>query len=173
MVARHEALRASFCWNAGEGMLQIIHRPGNTEVDYLDWSREPQDSHEERLQALLKREREAGFDLLNQAPFHLRLIRVGEARYWFMMSNHHILIDAWCRSLLMSDFFEIYSALGERRAPQLATPPRYREYINWLQQQDLQQANTWWQHNLQGLEQTTYIPTDRPLLREHARACGR
>ncbi|MQU57095.1 amino acid adenylation domain-containing protein [Pseudomonas helleri] len=172
VVARHEALRASFCWNAGEGMLQIIHRPGNTEVDYLDWSREPQDSHEERLQALLKREREAGFDLLNQAPFHLRLIRVGEARYWFMMSNHHILIDAWCRSLLMSDFFEIYSALGERRAPQLATPPRYREYINWLQQQDLQQANTWWQHNLQGLEQTTYIPTDRPLLREHAGASG-
>ena len=172
VVARHEALRASFCWNAGEGMLQIIHRPGNTEVDYLDWSREPQDSHEERLQALLKREREAGFDLLNQAPFHLRLIRVGEARYWFMMSNHHILIDAWCRSLLMSDFFEIYSALGEGRAPQLATPPRYREYIGWLQQQDLQQANAWWQRNLQGFERTTYIPTDRPLLREHAGASG-
>jgi hypothetical protein len=71
------------------------------------------------LQALLKKEREAGFDLLNQAPFHLRLIRVGAARYWFMMSNHHILIDAWCRSLLMNDFFEIYMALGEGREAQL------------------------------------------------------
>ena len=172
VVARHEALRASFCWNAGEGMLQIIHRPGTTGVDYLDWSNEPQDGHEERLQALLKREREAGFDLLNQAPFHLRLICLGEARYWFMMSNHHILIDAWCRSLLMSDFFEIYSALGEQRAPQLATPPRYRDYISWLQQQDLQQANAWWQRNLQGFEQTTYIPSDRPFLREHAGDSG-
>ena len=172
VVARHEALRASFCWNAGEHMLQIIHRPGTTAVDYQDWSDAPQEGHEARLQALLKQEREAGFDLLNQAPFHLRLIRVGEARYWFMMSNHHILIDAWCRSLLMSDFFEIYSALGEGRTPQLALAPRYRDYIGWLQQQNLQQANQWWQRNLQGFEHTTYIPSDRPFLREHAGDSG-
>ncbi|MFI8376818.1 non-ribosomal peptide synthetase [Pseudomonas helleri] len=172
VIARHEALRASFCWNVGEQMLQIIHRPGATAIDFLDWRGEPQDSHEPRLQALLKAEREAGFDLLNQAPFHLRLIRVDEARYWFMMSNHHILIDAWCRSLLMSDFFEIYSALGENRTAQLAAPPRYRDYIGWLQRQDLQQANGWWQRNLQGFEQTTYIPSDRPFLREHAGDSG-
>ena len=172
VIARHEALRASFCWNVGEQMLQIIHRPGATAIDFLDWRSEPQDSHEPRLQALLKEEREAGFDLLNQAPFHLRLIRVDEARYWFMMSNHHILIDAWCRSLLMSDFFEIYSALGENRTAQLAAPPRYRDYIGWLHRQDLQQANGWWQRNLQGFEQTTYIPSDRPFLREHAGDSG-
>jgi hypothetical protein len=37
VVARHEALRASFSWNVGEAMLQIIHKPGNTPVDYQDW----------------------------------------------------------------------------------------------------------------------------------------
>ena len=172
VIARHEALRASFCWSVGEAMLQIIHRPGTPAIDYLDWSAEPEEGHEARLQALHKQEREAGFDLLNQAPFHLRLIRLGAERYWFMMSNHHILIDAWCRSLLMSDFFEIYSALGEGRDPQLNVPPRYRDYIGWLQRQDLQQANAWWQRNLQGFEQTTPIPSDRPFLREHAGDSG-
>src|SRR5690606_8606873 len=83
VVARHEALRASFCWNAGEGMLQIIHKPGTTPIDYQDWSADPQADHEARLQALHKQEREAGFELLQQAPFHLRLIRVGQAQYWF------------------------------------------------------------------------------------------
>ncbi|SFX03153.1 non-ribosomal peptide synthase domain TIGR01720/amino acid adenylation domain-containing protein [Pseudomonas sp. NFACC49-2] len=168
VVSRHEALRASFCWNVGEEMLQIIHKPGNTPVDYLDWREVPGDQQEDRLQALLKREREAGFDLLNQAPFHLRLIRVGEARYWFMMSNHHILIDAWCRSLLMDDFFEIYTALGENREPRLAVPPRYRDYIGWLQHRSLAEARQWWKHNLEGFERTTPIPADRPFLREHA-----
>ncbi|KAF1021514.1 MAG: Linear gramicidin synthase subunit B [Pseudomonas sp.] len=168
VVARHEALRASFCWNVGEDMLQVIHKPGSTPVEYLDWSTTPENEQEPRLQALLKQEREAGFDLLNQAPFHLRLIRVGEARYWFMMSNHHILIDAWCRSLLMNDFFEIYMALGEGRDAQLATPPRYRDYIAWLQRQNLAEAKQWWQRNLQGFERTTPIPSDRPFLREHA-----
>ncbi|WPO00925.1 non-ribosomal peptide synthetase [Pseudomonas sp. MUP55] len=172
VIARHEALRASFCWNVGEDMLQVIHTPGSTPIEYLDWSADPESEQEPRLQALLKREREAGFDLLNQAPFHLRLIRVGEARYWFMMSNHHILIDAWCRSLLMNDFFEIYLALGEGRQAQLATPPRYRDYIAWLQRQDLNEARQWWQRNLQGFERTTPIPSDRPFLREHAGHSG-
>ncbi|WP_426178428.1 non-ribosomal peptide synthetase [Pseudomonas sp. TWRC1-2] len=172
VIARHEALRASFCWNVGEDMLQVIHKPGSTPIEYLDWSAEPESEQEPRLQALLKAEREAGFDLLNQAPFHLRLIRVGEARYWFMMSNHHILIDAWCRSLLMNDFFEIYMAMGEGREAQLATPPRYRDYIAWLQRQNLAEARQWWQHNLQGFERTTPIPSDRPFLREHAGHSG-
>ncbi|RFD27035.1 non-ribosomal peptide synthetase [Pseudomonas sp. GL93] len=172
VIARHEALRASFCWNVGEDMLQVIHKPGSTPIEYLDWSADPQDEQEPRLQALLKAEREAGFDLLNQAPFHLRLIRVGEARYWFMMSNHHILIDAWCRSLLMNDFFDIYTALGEGRDAQLATPPRYRDYIAWLQRQNLNEARQWWQRNLQGFERTTPIPSDRPFLREHAGGSG-
>ncbi|KWV68491.1 non-ribosomal peptide synthetase [Pseudomonas paracarnis] len=172
VIARHEALRASFCWNVGEDMLQVIHKPGSTPIEYLDWSADPQDEQEPRLQALLKAEREAGFDLLNQAPFHLRLIRVAEARYWFMMSNHHILIDAWCRSLLMNDFFDIYTALGEGRDAQLAAPPRYRDYIAWLQRQDLNEARQWWQQNLQGFERATPIPSDRPFLREHAGGSG-
>ncbi|MEJ5282917.1 non-ribosomal peptide synthetase [Pseudomonas sp. MYb541] len=172
VIARHEALRASFCWNVGEDMLQVIHKPGSTPIEYLDWSNDPQSEQEPRLQALLKQEREAGFDLLNQAPFHLRLIRVGAERYWFMMSNHHILIDAWCRSLLMNDFFELYMALGEGRDPQLATPPRYRDYIAWLQRQNLNEARQWWQQNLQGFERTTPVPSDRPFLREHAGHSG-
>ncbi|WP_314385526.1 non-ribosomal peptide synthetase [Pseudomonas brenneri] len=172
VIARHEALRASFCWNVGEDMLQVIHKPGSTPIEYLDWSTVPETEQEPRLQALLKNEREAGFDLLNQAPFHLRLIRVGEARYWFMMSNHHILIDAWCRSLLMNDFFDIYMALGEGREAQLAAPPRYRDYIAWLQRQNLAEARQWWQQNLQGFERTTPIPSDRPFMREHAGHSG-
>ncbi len=172
VIARHEALRASFCWNVGEEMLQVIHKPGSTPIEYLDWSDIAETEQEPKLQALLKTEREAGFDLLNQAPFHLRLIRVGAARYWFMMSNHHILIDAWCRSLLMNDFFEIYSALGEGREAQLAVPPRYRDYIGWLQRQSLAEARQWWKTNLQGFERTTPIPSDRPFLRDHAGDSG-
>ncbi|WP_265533556.1 non-ribosomal peptide synthetase [Pseudomonas saponiphila] len=172
VVARHEALRASFCWNVGEDMLQVIHKPGRTPIEFLDWSAVPEAEQEPKLQALHKQEREAGFDLLNQAPFHLRLIRVGAARYWFMMSNHHILIDAWCRSLLMNDFFEIYTALGEGREAQLAAPPRYRDYIGWLQHQSLSEARQWWRHNLEGFERTTPIPSDRPFLREHAGDSG-
>ncbi|WP_459206114.1 non-ribosomal peptide synthase/polyketide synthase [Pseudomonas sp. MLB6B] len=168
VVARHEALRASFSWNAGEAMLQIIHKPGAVQVDYQDWRELDVDAQEARLQALHKAEREAGFALLETPPFHLRLVRVDEARYWFMMSNHHILIDAWCRSLLMNDFFVIYQALGAGQPAQLPPPPRYRDYIGWLQHQDLDEARQWWQRNLAGFERATALPSDRPLRNDHA-----
>ncbi|MFG0865781.1 non-ribosomal peptide synthetase [Pseudomonas sp. FYR_7] len=168
VVARHEALRASFSWNSGEAMLQIIHKPGQLAMDYQDWRDLDDADQEARLQALHKQEREAGFDVLHTPPFHLRLVRVADARYWFMMSNHHILIDAWCRSLLMNDFFEIYQALGEGRQAQLPVPPRYRDYIGWLQRQGLDDARAWWQANLAGFERATALPSDRPLRHEHA-----
>lgn len=95
-------------------------------------------------------------------------MRVADERYWFMMSNHHILIDAWCRSLLMNDFFEVYQALGEGRQAQLPVPPRYRDYIGWLQRQGLDDARAWWQANLAGFERATAIPSDRPLRHDHA-----
>ncbi|WP_437884419.1 non-ribosomal peptide synthase/polyketide synthase [Pseudomonas sp. LRF_L74] len=170
VIARHEALRASFSWSEGEAMLQIIHKAGGTQLDILDWRDLPEAKHEEILQALHKREREAGFDLLREPPFHLRLIRVGEARYWFMMSNHHILIDAWCRGLLMSDFFECYAALGEGHEAKLAAAPRYRDYIAWLGRQDQAASRNWWRATLSGFERPTPLPSDRPILREQGGA---
>jgi hypothetical protein len=104
VVARHEALRASFSWNAARRCCR-----SSTNRATRRWTTRTgaasQTTPRRRLQAL-QAGREAGFDLLSEAPFHLRLVRVADERYWFMMSNHHILIDAWCRSLLMNDFFE-------------------------------------------------------------------
>jgi len=168
VVARHEALRASFVWNAGETMLQVIQRPEPLAVEVLDWRARTAAAQESDLQTLLERERRAGFALLERPPFHLRLIRVAEARYWFIMSNHHILIDAWCRGLLMSDFLDIYAALGEGRAPTLAPAPRYRDYLAWLQRQDHDGSRAWWRATLAGFERPTELPCDRPLLRDHA-----
>jgi amino acid adenylation domain-containing protein/non-ribosomal peptide synthase protein (TIGR01720 family) len=167
VVARHEALRASFCWSAGEQMLQIIHRGDGDGVEFLDWSQLPADQHESRLQVLLERERLAGFTLLERPPLHLRLIRLAPDRHWFIMSNHHILIDAWCRSIMMGDFMAIYKALGEGCQAPLATPPRYREFIAWLHHQGLENSRQYWRQSLAGFARPTFIPSDRPILHEN------
>ncbi|MDE1165525.1 MAG: non-ribosomal peptide synthase/polyketide synthase [Pseudomonas sp.] len=167
VVARHEALRASFCWSAGEQMLQIIHRGDGDGVEFLDWSALPAEQHEERLQTLLETERLAGFNLLERPPLHLRLICLAPEQYWFIMSNHHILIDAWCRSIMMGDFFAIYKALEQGEQAKLATPPRYREFIAWLHHQGLEQSQQYWRQALAGFARPTFIPSDRPILHDN------
>ncbi|HWK51706.1 MAG TPA: condensation domain-containing protein, partial [Steroidobacter sp.] len=168
VVARHEALRASFCWDAGGAMVQIIHRDVMEGVQFLDWSTLPASQHESQLQALLQAERAAGFDLLERPPLRLRLIRLAPERHWFIMSNHHILIDAWCRSLLMGDFLEIYRALGEGTEPVLTAPPRYREFIAWLSSRSRTTSRDWWRTALAGFERPTFIPSDRPVQQNSA-----
>jgi hypothetical protein len=153
-------------------MLQIIHRPAaRRRLPGLERCAAGR-ATKRGCKRCSSSEREAGFDLLNQAPFHLRLIRVGEARYWFMMSNHHILIDAWCRSLLMSDFLKSTArwVKAERR-----NWPRRRAIATTspgCNSKTCTRRNQWWQRNLQGFERTTYIPSDRPFLREHAGDSG-
>ncbi|WP_311971042.1 non-ribosomal peptide synthase/polyketide synthase [Pseudomonas baltica] len=167
VVARHEALRASFSWNAGEQMLQVIHRGDGDGVEFLDWSALPAEGHQARLQQLLEAERLAGFALLERPPLRLRLIRLAPEQHWFIMSNHHILIDAWCRSILMGDFMVIYQALEQGVDAQLSTPPRYREFIAWLHHQGLESSQRYWRETLAGFARPTLIPSDRPILHDN------
>ena len=161
VIQRHDALRASFDLDQHGDMLQIIHRHSPLRLDYLDWSARELDQHEADLQRLLEQERQQGFDLLVRPPFSLRLIRRAPQQYWFILSNHHILIDAWCRSLLLQDFFTLYQ--GKPIAPPAA---RYRDFIAWLQEQGEEAAIQAWREELQGVEQPTWLPYDRPPQRQ-------
>ena len=161
VVQRHDALRASFSLDEDGQMLQIIHRDAAPKVQLHDWTERPQAEHEAALQALLAEDRAQGFDLLNSPPFSLRLIRRSAGHYWFILSNHHILIDAWCRSLLLQDFFTLYS--GQHSLPPAA---RYRDFIQWLQEQGESAALNAWTVELEGFEQPTPLPFDRPVRRQ-------
>ena len=161
VVQRHDALRASFSLDDEGQMLQIIHRDAAPQVQLHDWSERPQAEHEAAVQVLLAEDRARGFDLLNTPPFSLRLIRRSAGHYWFILSNHHILIDAWCRSLLLQDFFALYS--GQRSLPPAA---RYRDFIQWLQEQGEREALHAWTLELAGFEQPTPLPFDRAVRRQ-------
>ncbi|MDZ5604327.1 amino acid adenylation domain-containing protein [Pseudomonas sp. RP23018S] len=162
VVQRYEAVRASFLWNTGGELLQVIHRDTPVQVTLLDLSDLPLEQAEARIVTLLREEREAGFDLSREPPIRFQLIKLADHSHRFVMSNHHILIDAWCRSLLMADFFELYHAAREQRPSQLRTPYRFRQFIEWLQAQDPQAAEHFWRTQLNGVEQATALPTDRP-----------
>lgn len=154
VIERHDLLRTGFVWQQERAPVQVVHRRVATPVQHLDWSGIGEAELESRLQALLAEERRQGFDFARPPLLRLRLIRLGERSFHLVQSFHHVLMDAWCRSLLLADFFAHYT--GQRSLP--PSPRPYRDFIAWLQQRDHDAARRYWRAALQGFDTATPLP---------------
>ena len=118
----------------------------------------------------LETTRHRGFEL-SQAPLmRLTLYQVVDEAYEFLWSVHHLLLDAWSVSLLFQDLLTLYVAYCQGEEPTLDRRRPYRDYIAWLQQQDLSQAEAFWRQTLAGFTTPTALGIDRTLAREASQA---
>ncbi|WP_437975236.1 non-ribosomal peptide synthase/polyketide synthase [Sorangium sp. So ce295] len=166
VIERHPALRAAFVWQREGKMLQIIRRGVPSPVELLDWREMGAEEQKRRLFELLRQERQDGFDMGQSPLLRLRLFRLTDTSFLFVHSYHHILIDDWCRSLLLTDFFAVYRAMSEGREVNLPSPPHYREFIAWLLRQDVDGARRYWRETLSGFEAATPIVPERQIAGE-------
>lgn len=158
VVQRHEVLRTSFVWKKQKQPLQVVHKNVELPVDILDWRDLDELTQKQKLARLLQEELVKGFDF-NKAPLmRVRLIRLDEKRYQFVRSYHHILMDAWCFSIIMMDFLAAYRALVAGKKLNLAKPAAYKRYLMWLQKQDQNSALQFWRDKLSGFDTPTAIP---------------
>lgn len=168
VLDRHPILRTSFLWERCSRPHQVVHRRVTLPFEFLDWRALPEDEQKARLEALLGAERKEGFDLSKPPLMRIRLLRLGEERYRLIRSHHHILMDAWCTSLILIDFKEQYEALVHGSAPPERVVPPFRDYIAWLQRQDHAAAERFWRVELQGFTEPTPLVFDRPSAAETA-----
>ena len=157
LIDRQSILRSAFVWKNVEKPLQVVGRHVGLGLEQQDWRGLSLSVQEERFEAYLEADQKAGFNLMKAPVMRLALFRTGERDYKFLWSHHHILMDGWSVSLLLSDFFNLYKAVsgnenhsGERRRP-------YRDYIGWLQQQNLGQAEAFWRRTLKGFDEPTRL----------------
>jgi iturin family lipopeptide synthetase B/iturin family lipopeptide synthetase C len=98
------------------------------------------------------------FDLGRDVLMRVAIIRLAELEYIFIRSNHHILMDGWCRGILNSDFFEIYGCLVNGRQPRLSPVKPYRIFVEWLERQEKEEARNYWKQFLSGYDEAVIIP---------------
>ncbi|RZK99379.1 MAG: amino acid adenylation domain-containing protein, partial [Rubrivivax sp.] len=161
VIAHHEILRTGFVWRADGPPLQVVHREVPSAVTYLDWLGVDEADAEQRIQALLQDELARGFDMARPPLTRLRLIRVRQNLFHAVQSFHHILMDAWCRSLLLQVFFHHYEASPDQPAAELPRPRPFRDFIAWLQRQDDELSRGHWRQTLAGFKAVTPVPFQR------------
>jgi alpha-ketoglutarate-dependent taurine dioxygenase len=152
VVDRHTVLRTFFVWEGVKKPIQVVQREVALSLEREDWSGIEQSEQQRRLQTFLRKDRARGFNL-NRAPLmRLMLIRLDEQRYYFIWTHHHLLLDGWSLPLIFREVFEAYEAVREARELKLDAPRPFRDYIVWLQQQDMTQAEAFWRQMMGGLK---------------------
>lgn len=155
LIERHPTLRTSFFWKDLARPHQLVRRTVKLPLAQFDWRELPFGKRAERLDAFLKHERTLGFELTQSPLMRLSAIRVADDAYQLVWSYHHLIMDAWSRSLLFKEFLELYEAHAGGSEVMLDASRSYVEYIAWLRRQDSEQTEAYWRKTLNGLRGAT------------------
>jgi hypothetical protein len=161
VIRRQPILRTSFAWKNVEQMLQVVHKDIQLPFQILDWQNYSTEEQKDALEQFLLKDRENPFDLSQVPLIRLVLMKTTPESHFFVWSYHHILLDGWSLPLVMKEFLAYYAGNHSGQPVHLNPVIPYREYINWLQKQDITEAEKFWKQNLSGFDDTTPIIYDR------------
>ena len=167
LLRRHQALRALFVHQGVERPIQVILKDKEIDFHYEDiYHLNGTNEKEQWLEDYREKDRQRSFDLTQAPPMRVSLIQLDRDQFEIIWSHHHILMDGWCRGILLVEYLEIFASLREKRTRHLPFVPPYRDYIQWLEKQPREQGRQYWRQYLQDSVETASIPKLRTFKEE-------
>ncbi|MBN9344325.1 MAG: hypothetical protein J0H87_08195, partial [Holosporales bacterium] len=154
VIENEPMLRTGFIWDNISKPLQFILADLKIDWKEHDWEKIPERLHQNKLQDLINLDYETSFDLKNPPLVRFNLIRLASNRYWLLWSIHHIIVDGWCSSILIKKFIMAYEQLSAQQKIILPKTTPYQEYIEWIENQNLEKAEAFWKDALEGAKPT-------------------
>ncbi|MGV9541089.1 non-ribosomal peptide synthase/polyketide synthase, partial [Nocardia beijingensis] len=165
LVARHEVLRTVYPQTT-DGPAQSVRRV------HAVFDLSPAEVPQERLVAAIRRAAAQGFDVAEEIPVRVRLLRCGPEDHTLVLVVHHIAADGFSLGPLIRDLATAYAARRDGRGPQWAPlPVQYADYALWQQRVLGSEADAdsvaarqlaFWRAELAGLPAQLDLPADRP-----------
>ncbi len=162
LIERHSALRTAFVWERREKPLQIVFKKLKVPIEDLDWRGFGEEEQERRFADFLRADRQRGVKLSQPPLLRLTLIVLADGVCRVVWSYHHMLLDGWSMALLMREIMVLSSTLLQGVPASLEKPRAYRDYITWLQQQDMTEVEVFWRRELAGFTAPTPFGVDHP-----------
>ncbi|MGD2089761.1 MAG: amino acid adenylation domain-containing protein, partial [Candidatus Aminicenantes bacterium] len=162
VVETNEMLRTLFRWEKIENPVQMVLKPYEYKIDLRYYSFPPDATRTKRelITRIKNRDKKERFDL-NQVPFRITLGKIRENRCVMIISHHHILYDGWSTGIILKEFFQAYRQFTNRNQLLKPKPPvktKFKEFIKWIQHQDIPKQERYWKKYLKGLNAGTEIP---------------
>ncbi|EKD45764.1 MAG: hypothetical protein ACD_69C00150G0001, partial [uncultured bacterium] len=131
---KYPSLRLKFAW--GKELIQIIDKNQKLKFRYIDLTNLNIKTDYEcqyQITNITTKGRREHYDLRKGSLIRIYLIKFSENNYYCLCIIHHIILDAWSASLLLSSLHEIYSQLLENHLPQISEDVIYKKVQKYLQ----------------------------------------
>ncbi|MBD2298132.1 type I polyketide synthase [Nostoc sp. FACHB-190] len=155
VMDRHPVLRTRFYWEEVENPLQIVYKQVDVTLNGYDWTTLNSAEQQAQLDAFIVSDRQKSFDFSQPCLMRHTLIQFTSDKYLYVWSFNHIIIDGWGGSLVFQEFVETYGILCQGKETSFVPTRPFRDYIDWLQQQDRTKAENFWRQALQGIKTPT------------------
>ena len=162
LLNRYTILRTSFENRYGEVPLQIVHKQARLDFRHIIIESELE------LDNIRQGDINRGFNLNEATQMRLLVVELPDGHYEFIWSHHHITMDGWCLSILINDFSTILGSLQQGVALSMPDTEKYSSYIRWLESIDKEEALTYWENYLKGID----CPISIPFVKTDAESCS-
>lgn len=175
LARRHEVFRTHFTAVEGE-VRQIISEPGavgsrqsagEIRLSFVDLSDLPDAEREARARQLTQAEAAQPFNLAQGPLLRARLLRLGPQEHVLLLTNHHIVSDAWSGGILFKELGELYDDFAGGQPSSLQPLAiQYADFAEWqrewLSGDELERQLGYWKKQLHGVTGVLDLPTDYP-----------
>ncbi|KMJ55959.1 hypothetical protein AB685_24510, partial [Bacillus sp. LL01] len=152
---------------------QVVLKDREIEVHKEDIKDTPVYERTELINSIKNADIKRDFNLESDSLLRVTLIEVSSDEWIILWSSHHILIDGWCNSIIIGDFFRLYELLNSgltcntlrnKVVVEREEVGSYGDFIKWLQVQDHKKAEEYWKNLLVGYDTVAgFIPMeDKP-----------
>jgi amino acid adenylation domain-containing protein len=162
IVDRHSIFRTAFVWEGLDDPVQVASERVLLPLREFDWRALSRIEQQARLTGLVDEERLRDFNFSVPPLLRFLLIRFSDDEYQYVWTYHHLLMDGWSETIVLDELAALYRAFSRQQELELEPAPPYRNYIAWLQQQDLKGAETYWRRALKGFSAATIFKVDPP-----------
>jgi amino acid adenylation domain-containing protein len=173
VVRRHEVLRTTLAI-VNDSTAQIIHPQLRIPIDMIDLGDVPAEERSNDAMRRVSEEAWQPFDLEAGPLLRVLLLRLEEDDHLSILTMHHIICDAWSRTVLVEEISALYDAyLHERPSPLAELAIQYADFAEWQQQwltgDVLENQLAYWREQLEGAPPALHLPTDypRPAIQAH------
>jgi amino acid adenylation domain-containing protein/FkbH-like protein len=155
LIRRYDVLRTVFRHSRSGVPLQVVLEQRQMTLHVEDIAHLEEEQGKQYVQKALENDRARGFDLTKDLLLRAVLFRHRQDRYTLVFSFHHILMDAWCMTIILFDLFRVYNALKEERPVELEPVVPFSRFLEWLDRQDNDAGLDFWRRYLDGYDNGT------------------